>query len=560
MSVLPEEKNKSKKKVNPMINKNNKPKDYNRMFRTVIMEYAKKAPTLSSPEDRYAALVECIDDVFVTENMYRMPGDRYKIPSPPTPAYIAAMLRISENISNISFTDTIEEEDTALGIYVESGEKKGLYSISKPYIKQVISRYIPFAKDKDIDEVYNTLVTTCETRTLNKEVNLIPVANGLFDYESKVLIPFTPEKVFTAKSSTRFIPSAQNPIIQQPDGTTWDIHSWLNELFDGDMEIVNLIFQCLGAAMRPHQVWRKALFMYSRGGASGKGCILSLVQALCGVESCASIPMNEMDDRFGLSPILDKSPTVIIGDENDCGTYINSAGKFKSLCTSERLSIERKFKGKVSVKPTLFIMQAFNDRPRFKDKTDALARRIIFLEFPHCYQAEGTEKPNIKNDYLCRSEVLEYLMKYILMDMPNYYDIVIPKACEYSLEEFKRNNNFVLEFAQEIIPEITWDIMPISTGLYPLYKAYCKTFNPNGKIEKLSTFIDEICEIVNHYFPNEWKYYEGAHPTNNKLSVPEPLFDEFYLAQPYNATCVRKSLVRITSSTPTASSNDDSAD
>ena len=59
------------------------------------------------------------------------------------------------------------------------------------------------------------------------------------------------------------------------------------------------------------------------------------------------------------------------------------------------------------------------------------------------------------------------------MDVPNYYDIEIPKACEYSLEEFKRSNNFVLDFAQEIIPRITWDIMPISNGLYPLYKAYC---------------------------------------------------------------------------------------
>ncbi len=538
-----------------MINTNYSPKNDNKIFRDVIAEYEKKALNLSSPEDRYETLIKCIDDVFDTENQFRLPNDRYKKPSPPTSAYVAAMLRISEHIFRISFTDSIEEEDTALGIYVESGEKKGLYSISKPYIKQVISRYIPFAKDKDIDAVYSSLVTTCDTRTINKDINLIPVENGVFDYEKKVLLPFSPNLVFTSKSKTSFVPNAQNPIIQQPDGTPWDIHSWLCELFDGDMEKVNLIFQCLGAALRPHQKWRKALFMYSRGGASGKGCILSLVKALCGENSCASIPINEMDDHFGLSPILDKSPTVIIGDENDCGTYIDSAGKFKSLCTSDTLSIERKYKGKVTVTPTLFIMQAFNDRPRFKDKTDALARRIIFLDFPHCYQAEGTEKSYIKNDFLCRSDVLEYLLKYLLMDVPNYYDIEIPKACEYSLEEFKRSNNFVLDFAQEIIPRITWDIMPISNGLYPLYKAYCKTFNPNGKIEKLGTFIDEICEIINSYFPNEWKYYEGSYPTNAKMSCHEPLFDEFYLAIPRNASSVRKSLVRISPVATTASSN-----
>lgn len=532
------------------------PKDNNKIFRDVIAEYEKKAPSLSTPEDRYTALVECIDEVYNTENQFRPHNDKYKKPDPPTPAYVASMIRISEHVANISFTDSLDEENTALGIYVESGTRKGLYTISQKYVKQIISRYTPYAKDKDIDEVYRILATTCETLTINKDINLIPVENGIFDYEKKVLLPFTPEKVFTAKSSTPFNPNAHNPIIQQSDGTTWDIHSWLKELFDDDMEKVNLIFQCLGAALRPHQKWRKALFMYSRGGASGKGCILSLVKSLCGENSCASIPMNEMNNRFGLSPILDKSPTVIIGDENDCGTYIDSAGKFKSLCTSDTLSIERKYKGKVTLTPTLFIMQAFNDRPRFKDKTDALARRIIFLEFPHCYQAEGTEKPNIKTDYLCRSEVLEYLMKYILMDMPNYYDIVIPKACEYSLEEFKTSNDFVLEFAKEILPEITWDIMPISTGLYRIYREYCKLYNPSGTVEKCSRFIDEIREIVNNYFSNEWKYYEGSYPTNGKLKVFEPLFDEYGLLAP-SASSVKKSLIRITSSKPIVTSDDD---
>ena len=534
------------------------PKDYNKIFSDVISNYEKIASNLSSPKDRYAALVECIDDVFDTENQFRPHSDRYKKPTPPTAAYVAAMLLISEHIINISFTDSLDEENTALGIYVESGTKEGLYTISQKYVKQVISRYIPYANDKEIDEVYRTLVTTSNTRTINKDVNLIPVANGIFDYEKKVLLPFTPDLVFTAKSSTPYNPNAQNPIIQQPDGTTWDIHSWLKELFDGDMEKVDMVFQCLGATLRPHQKWRKAMFLYSRGGASGKGCVLSLVQALCGIESCASIPMNEMNGRFGLSPILDKSPTVIIGDENDCGTYIDSAGKFKSLCTSDTLSIERKYKGKVTVTPTLFIIQAFNDRPRFKDKTDALARRIIFLEFPHCYQAEGTEKPYIKNDYLRRPEVLEYLMKYILTDIPNYYDITIPKACEYSLEEFKKSNNFVLEFAQDILPQITWDIMPISTGLYMIYKQYCRLYNPSGKIEKCSTFIDEIREIVNAYYPNEWKYYEGSYPTKGKLRVLEPLFDEFGLVAP-SATSVRNALIRITTQTSSAN-NDDNAD
>ena len=121
-----------------MINTNYSPKNDNKIFRDVIAEYEKKALNLSSPEDRYETLIECIDDVFDTENQFRLPNDRYKKPSPPTSAYVAAMLRISEHIFKISFTDSIEEEDTALGIYVESGEKKGLYSISKPYIKQVI--------------------------------------------------------------------------------------------------------------------------------------------------------------------------------------------------------------------------------------------------------------------------------------------------------------------------------------------------------------------------------------------------------------------------------------
>lgn len=93
------------------------------------------------------------------------------------------------------------------------------------------------------------------------ERNLIAVNNGIFDFDTKTLMPFTPDKVFTSKSRVDYNPNAKNVVIHNDeDGTDWDVESWMNTLSD-DKGVVTIPWQILGAIIRPNVSWNKACFI-----------------------------------------------------------------------------------------------------------------------------------------------------------------------------------------------------------------------------------------------------------------------------------------------------------
>lgn len=60
---------------------------------------------------------------------------------------------------------------------------------------------------------------------------------------------------------------------------------------------------------------------------------------------------------------------------------------------------------------------------------------------------EGRERKYIKDDYLKRKDVLEYVL-YKLLATTDYYELDVPQTCIDMLEEFKLENDPVRQFAR----------------------------------------------------------------------------------------------------------------
>src|SRR5699024_12115213 len=114
--------------------------------------------------------------------------------------------------------------------------------------------------------------------------------------------------------------------------------SWMKELSD-DSEIVNLLWEILGAIIRPLVPWNKSAWFYSEKGNNGKGTLCELMRQLCGSGSYASIPLADMGKDFMLEPLTRAS--AIIVDENDVGTYIDKAANLKAIITNDVIQINK---------------------------------------------------------------------------------------------------------------------------------------------------------------------------------------------------------------------------
>lgn len=479
---------------------------------------------IPAPADIQGDILDNLKLEFDLENAIKAKGEKWKIPDSLLPVQIAEIMLAVHNIrSVVTNTKSMDSSVDIIAIYCEDGENEGVYVSSDEAIRGIARQYKYTLTNKEYLEILTVLKESAPRVKRCMEPNLIAVNNGIFDYDTKTLLPFSPDYVFLSKSRVNYNPNAKCITIYNPDdGTYWNIEDWMRELHN-DPEVVHTLWEVLGAIVRPNVSWDCSAWFYSNTGNNGKGTLCELMRQLVGTGSYASVSLSDMGKDFMLEPLIHAQ--AIIVDENDVGTYIDKAANLKAIITGDGLQINRKFKTPITFQFKGFMVQCLNEMPRVKDKSDSFYRRQLFIPFDKCFT--GEERKYIKHDYLHRPEVLEYVLYKVLhMD---FNKISIPATCKAALEEYKEYNDPVRQFANEMFSQLVWDLVPFGF-LYDLYSAWYRK-NHGGKVELMSqmSFTQNILNLL-HEYP-EW-YCKGRRTQcrpGNKMDKPEPLIEEYNL-------------------------------
>ena len=435
------------------------------------------------------------------------------------PLQVALAIKHIHHAKLICLSDREEDGNYEIGVYQTAGRLAGCYDIRRDNLRALIRRYNVTITKRGIDEVVTILRTECPRVMRCQDADLVPVKNGVFDYGNKMLLGFDPDFVFTTKIDVDYVDGARNPVIHNDeDGTDWDVVSWMDSLSD-DPETVHLLWQLLGAVIRPNVRWNKSAWLYSTRGNNGKGTFCTLARNLCGPEACASIKLKDFGHNFMLEPLT--RVTAIITDENDTGTYLDDAAALKSIITGDPFLVDRKFKDAVSLKFNGFMIQCINELPKLRDKTDSMYRRLLVVPMNKSF--EGRERKYIKSDYLNRRDVLEYVLYHVLAET-DYYELDEPKACRELLADFKGYNDAVRQFLEDVLPEASWDLLPWQF-LYDLYRRWMERFNPSGRPESKNAFVKDVKLLEAEL--GEWEVTPNTVRSANKMDWPEPLILEY---------------------------------
>lgn len=475
------------------------------------------------PANLTSNILEQIKSQFLLHNMVCDKGAKWKIMDELLPQQVAWILGTLYPICLIEMVeDSDDETERVLGLYHAEGEYEGLYRIAEDQFESLARQFHRTISTKGLKEMLACLKDYVPLKKQCKAKNLIAVNNGIFDYDTKPLLPFTPDLVFLSKSKINYVSNPINPVIHNnEDGTDWDVESWMSDLSD-DPEIVELLWKILGAIIRPNVPWDKTAWLYSESGNNGKGTLCELMRELCGKNSYASIALSDFGKDFYLSQLLNAS--AIIVDENDVGTYIDKAANLKAVVTGDAIMINRKFKDPITYQFRGFMVQCLNEMPRVKDKSDSFYRRQIFIPFTKCFT--GAERKYIKQDYLHRPEVLEYVLHKVLhMD---YYELDVPASCQQALNEYKEFNDPVRQFVSEIFPELQWDLVPF-TFLYDLYKAwYVKNVGRSDVVGK-QVFIKNLIAVLDENSDFVCEDKDKRYRPGTQMDKAEPLIMEYDL-------------------------------
>ena len=314
----------------------------------------------------------------------------------------------------------------------------------------------------------------------------ILVKNGIYDKKERILKPFTHEFVAFSTIATSYDQFAESPVI---DG--WDVDGWLLDLMSGDEALVKLIWQVVSASLNGNYSYRKSIWFVGEGN-DGKGTVQQLITNLVGIKNIASLKLNQFSERFSLSTIEGK--TVIIGDDVQAGIYVDESSNFNSVVTGEPVLVEEKNKQPYTTVFKKTVIQSTNELPRFKNKTNGTYRRFVIIPFKKSFSTKD-DNWAIKDDYIYRKDVLEYVLKKALELSFTRFDE--PQASIEALEDFKESNDTVKSFVVEWFDKFESTRLP-SRFLWWLYQEWCK----EEGVTKLTKrkFENQLAKVV----PSEW--------------------------------------------------------
>ena len=497
-----------------------------------------------SAQDVEFHLLNRINNRLISENtQYGLKGSRaYQTLRTLTPAVIAGCMLKRNRIVRIMLSEKNTDPNyDVLAVYMDHGPNTGIYVTDEVSIRVLAREYNFSISPKELDHVIDMLADNAPRVMVTTNRDLIAVNNGIFDYKTKTLLPFTPEIVFTAKSAVNYNENAVNPVIHNDaDGTDWDIESWMADLND-DPEIVTLLWEILSAIIRPNVAWDKTAWFLSEVGNNGKGTLLTLMRNLCGERAWTSIPVADFGKDFHLEPLIRTNAVLV--DENDVGEYVDRAANPKAVITNDVILINRKNKTPIAYQFRGFMVQCVNDTPRFRDKSGSLYRRQLIIPFDKSFT--GAERKYIKQDYMHRTEVLEYVLYRVLSG--NFYELSEPAAVRAALHQYKIENDPVRAFAEEVLDRVVWDLLPWRF-LYALYRAWLTKDQPSNPPLGYNKFIKHLTlilqEAVGEGEGYGWFVTPAAVRTKNRILGEEPLaveynLDQWFAIQPVNGS-IRK--------------------
>ena len=395
----------------------------------------------------------------------------------------------------------------------------GVYSFSTDDILKAVRFYLPNTSNHFMIDLTMTLRSAAPLKFALSDPDISPFKNGMLNRETRELIPYSPDYINTCKFATNYNPNATLPVIQQEDGTVWSPDMLLPS-FTSDPEVARLLMEGVAMALRPYKKWDVMLMPYATSGNNGKGTYCQLIRNLLGEINTSGLNIQQTEQEFMLTGI--ESKRAIIGDENVVGGYLEDATKFKCLVTGDKLTVNVKYERQRDVAFQGIIIQCINELPKLRDRSRSFTRRIRIIDFDQSFM--GRENKYIKSDYIRRPEVLEWFAK-VAIDM-DIDEISEPQSCIDMLNEYLAYNDPIRDFANEILPRYSWNLIP-NTLAYEQYKSWMAVNAPNAKVIGRNAFIRDFTQIARE--TGEWIYpiSRKLYPSAGNMVGPEYTIEEY---------------------------------
>ena len=243
--------------------------------------------------------------------------------------------------------------------------------------------------------------------------------------------------------------------------------SFLQDIFNGDQEIVDLIGEMFGYCLTNSVKFQEAFLLYG-AGANGKSTLLNVLQALVTEDNCCSVNINELSKPFHRASLFNK----LVSISSELEGRITNTSYFKQVVAGDIIPAEFKFKDSFQFRPFVKLVYGLNQLPKVNDSSYGFFRRLIIIPFENIY--EGTNRDNDLEGKLLNE--LDGILQFALEGLKRLHKnnkFTISLKVRSIMDEYKKDSDSFRQILEELIEEDEQG-ETTSSQVYKKYDEYCK--------------------------------------------------------------------------------------
>ena len=291
----------------------------------------------------------------------------------------------------------------------------------------------------------------------------IALTNGLMD------IGKLPDgQVEVVENSPLWFSQVALPVAYRPGAKCPRWLAFLQQMLEGDQQRIDFLQEWFGHSLVFNTSLQKFVVMEGEG-ANGKSVVLDILTALLGEENVSHVPLEMFGVRFQLTATLDKLANVCaeVGEIDKV-----AEGYLKQFTGGDRMHFDRKGISPVEAFPTARLILSTNNRPRFRDRSTGVWRRMIVVPF-RVTIAVADQNPLLKEEL---KQELPGILLWALEGLTRVRArgrFTMADACQDAIDDYQQEANPARAFLVEQCAAGTGDPLTCST-LYTAYAAWAK--------------------------------------------------------------------------------------
>jgi len=354
----------------------------------------------------------------------------------------------------------------------------------------------------------------CKQSEFDKNLYLFNCENMVYDLKTNEAYPHKPEMMLSKCA----------PVVFDPDAVCYAFESFIEEIFDGDYELIKFVQRALGVSLcGDHLV--ESLFFACGSGKNGKSVFFRVIEMILG-DYYQNAPAGMLlQNKFQKDNPTDvarlPNARFVIASELPENGYLNES-KVKDLTGGDTITARFLYQNEFSFKPTHTLWIFGNHKPKIRGTDNGIWRRINLIPF-NVTIADDKQRPQAEllHDFeLEKSGILNWILKGWQDFQQNQNKLNPPEIVTKATEDYRNEEDKLGDFIQECC-KLGVEYKIEFKVLFSTYNEFCKK-NEEYSMKKLQFRNALLNKNIKAEHGNGNKVYLLGIGLNNAINnVPE---------------------------------------